>query len=179
YIEWREDSFPGYLSNVVPGRIANRLNLGGINCSVDAACASSMASIQFAMHELRSHGCDMVLAGGVDTNNSPMGFVSFSKTPAFTAHAHMRPFDAASDGMLIGEGVGVLALRRLEDAERDGQRVYAVIRGVGASSDGRFSSIYAPRQEGQELALRRAYEEAGVPPSSVGLLEAHGTGTPT
>lgn len=179
YVEWREDSFPGYLSNVVPGRIANRLNLGGINCSVDAACASSMASIQFAVHELRSHGCDMMLAGGVDTNNTPMGFVSFSKTPAFTAHAHMRPFDAASDGMLIGEGVGVLVLRRLEDAERDRQRIYAVIRGVGASSDGRFSSIYAPRQEGQELALRRAYEEAGVSPSSVGLVEAHGTGTPT
>ncbi|MDP2313843.1 MAG: beta-ketoacyl synthase N-terminal-like domain-containing protein [Pseudomonadota bacterium] len=179
YIEWREDSFPGYLSNVVPGRIANRLNLGGINCSVDAACASSMASMQFAVHELRSHSCDMMLAGGVDTNNTPMSFVSFSKTPAFTAHDHMRPFDAASDGMLIGEGVGVLVLRRLEDAERDGQRVYAVIRGVGASSDGRFSSVYAPRQEGQELALRRAYEEAGVSPSSVGLVEAHGTGTPS
>ncbi len=179
YVEWREDAFPGYLSNVVPGRIANRLNLGGINCSVDAACASSMASIQFAMHELRSHGCDLMLAGGVDTNNTPMGFVSFSKTPAFTAHDHMRPFDAASDGMLVGEGVGILALRRLEDAERDGQRVYAVIRGVGASSDGRFASIYAPRQEGQELALRRAYEASDVSPSSVGLVEAHGTGTPS
>jgi polyketide-type polyunsaturated fatty acid synthase PfaA len=178
YVEWREDSFPGYLSNVVPGRIANRLNLGGINCSVDAACASSMASIQFAMHELRSHNCDMVLAGGVDTNNSPMSFVSFSKTPAFTAHSHMRPFDAASDGILIGEGIGMMALRRLEDAELDGQRIYAVIRGVGASSDGRFNSIYAPRREGQELALRRAYEEANISPSSVGLLEAHGTGTP-
>ncbi|MFO0609011.1 MAG: beta-ketoacyl synthase N-terminal-like domain-containing protein [Polyangiales bacterium] len=179
YVEWREDSFPGYLANVVPGRIANRLNLGGVNLSVDAACASSLAALRVALHELRSGGCDMVLAGGVDTNNSPMGFVSFSKTPAFTAHDRMRPFDSASDGMLIGEGVGVVVLRRLADAERDGQRVYAVIRGVGASSDGRFSSIYAPRREGQELCLRRAYEEAGVAPESVGLVEAHGTGTPT
>jgi polyketide-type polyunsaturated fatty acid synthase PfaA len=179
YVEWREDSFPGYLSNVVAGRIANRLNLGGINCSVDAACASSMASLRYAVHELQRRSCDLMLAGGVDTNNSPMGFVSFSKTPAFTTHHRMRPFDAASDGMLIGEGLGMLVLRRLEDAERDGQRIYAVIRGIGASSDGRYKSIYAPRLEGQVLALRRAYEEAGVPPSSVGLVEAHGTGTPT
>jgi len=179
YVEWREDAFPGYLSNVVAGRVANRLDLGGINCTVDAACASSLASVQLALHELRSGNCDLMLAGGVDANNTPMGFVSFSKTPAFTTHAHMRPLDAASDGMLVGEGVGVVALRRLEDAERDGQRIYAVIRGIGASSDGRWGSIYAPRQEGQELALRRAYLEAGVPPASVGLIEAHGTGTPT
>jgi len=179
YIEWREDAFPGYLANVVAGRICNRLDLGGINCSVDAACASSMAALQFAAHELRSGNCDVMIAGGVDTNNSIMGYLSFSKTPAFTAHSHMRPFDADSDGMLIGEGIGMLVLRRLADAERDGDRIYAVVNGIGASSDGKYKSIYAPRQEGQELALRRAFREAGCRPASIGLIEAHGTGTPT
>jgi polyketide-type polyunsaturated fatty acid synthase PfaA len=179
YIDWREDAFPGYLSNVVAGRIANRLDLRGINCSIDAACASSIASLQMAARELAAGSCDVMLAGGVDLNNSVSGFLSFSKTPAFTAHEHMRPFDAASDGMLVGEGIGMLVLRRLDDAERDGDRIYAVIRGIGASSDGRFKSIYAPRMEGQELALRRAYDEAGIEPSSIGLVEAHGTGTPT
>jgi polyketide-type polyunsaturated fatty acid synthase PfaA len=179
YIEWREDAFPGYLANVVAGRICNRLDLGGINCSIDAACASSMAALQLAAHELQSGNSDVMIAGGVDTNNSIMGYLSFSKTPAFTAHHQMRPFDAASDGMLIGEGVGMLVLRRLADAERDGNRIYAVVSGIGSSSDGKYKSIYAPRQEGQELALRRAYRAAGCRPSSVGLIEAHGTGTPS
>lgn len=179
YIEWREDAFPGYLANVVAGRICNRLDLGGINCSIDAACASSLAALQLAAHELRSGNCDVMIAGGVDTNNSIMGYLSFSKTPAFTAHHQMRPFDADSDGMLIGEGVGMLVLRRLADAEHDGQRIYAVVNGIGSSSDGKYKSIYAPRQEGQELALRRAYRASGCRPSSIGLIEAHGTGTPS
>lgn len=179
YIEWREDAFPGYLANVVAGRICNRLDLGGINCTVDAACASSLAALQMAAHELRSGNCDVMIAGGVDTNNSAMGYLSFSKTPAFTAHDRMRPFDADSDGMLIGEGIGMLVLRRLADAERDGQRIYAVVTGIGASSDGKYKSIYAPRLEGQELALRRAYRDANCHPTSIGLIEAHGTGTPT
>ena len=179
YVSWQEDSFPGYLSNVVSGRISNRLDLAGINCTLDAACASSMAALQLAMYELQSHNSDMMIAGGVDTNNSIMAYISFSKTPAFTSKDHMRPFDAESDGMLIGEGLGMLVLKRLEDAERDGDRIYAVIRGLGASSDGRSKSIYAPRGEGQELAVRRALQNADVPASTIGLVEAHGTGTAT
>jgi polyketide-type polyunsaturated fatty acid synthase PfaA len=179
YIAWQEDSFPGYLSNVVAGRITNRLDLGGINCTLDAACASSMASLQLAMHELQSGNCDMMITGGVDTNNTIMAYLSFSKTPAFTSHDHMRPFDAESDGMLIGEGIGMLVLKRLDDAEQDGNRIYAVIKGIGASSDGRSKSIYAPRLEGQELALRRALRNSGCAPDSIGLIEAHGTGTAT
>ena len=179
YVTWQEDSFPGYLSNVVAGRITNRLDLGGINCTLDAACASSLASVQLAMHELHSGNCDMMIAGGVDTNNTIMAYLSFSKTPAFTSHEHMRPFDAESDGMLIGEGVGMLVLKRLGDAERDGNRIYAVIKGIGASSDGRSKSIYAPRMEGQELAVRRALRASGCDADSIGLIEAHGTGTAT
>ena len=177
YVGWQEESFPGYLSNVVAGRITNRLGLCGINCTIDAACASSLAAVQMAMHELHSGNCDMMLAGGVDTNNTAMAYLSFSKTPAFTAHSHMRPFDKDSDGMLIGEGLGMLALKRVEDAERDGDRIYALIRGIGASSDGRSKSIYAPRLEGQILAIQRALQNSGCEPSEIDLIEAHGTGT--
>lgn len=178
YVGWNEDAFPGLLANVVAGRIANRLNLGGINATIDAACASSLAAVQVAVSQLLEYRADMMIAGGVDTDNSPFTFLCFSKTPAFSRRGESRPFDAEADGMLVGEGLGMVVLKRLEDAERDGDRIYAVLRGIGASSDGRYKSIYAPRPEGQAKAIRRAYEEAGFAPETVGLIEAHGTGTP-
>src|SRR5260370_19824084 len=104
-------------------------------------------------------------------------YMCFSKTPAFSKSGHIRPFDADADGTLIGEGIGMLALRRLADAERDGNRIYAVIRGIGTASDGRFKSIYAPRADGQVTCLQRAYADADCSPGSIGLVEAHGTGT--
>jgi polyketide-type polyunsaturated fatty acid synthase PfaA len=177
YIRWEENSFPGLLGNVIAGRIANRLDLGGMNCVVDAACASSMGAMKLAISDLVEGRSDMMITGGVDTDNSIFMYMSFSKTPAFTPGTHPRPFDITSDGMMIGEGVGMIVLKRLEDAERDGDKIYAVIRGIGASSDGRYKSIYAPRGEGQEKALDRAYEDAGISPNTVGLIEAHGTGT--
>lgn len=119
----------------------------------------------------------MMLTGGVDTDNSITAYISFSKTPAVTPSETVRPFDAQSDGMMLGEGIGIVVLKRLEDAVRDNDKIYAVIKGIGTSSDGRYKSIYAPRQEGQVQALRRAYEDAGFPPETVGLIEAHGTGT--
>ncbi len=178
YVGWDENAFPGLLGNVIAGRIANRFDLGGTNCTVDAACASSLSAIHMAIGELVDHRCDMMLTGGVDADNSIFTFMCFSKTPAFSRKQEIRPFDAQADGMLAGEGIGMVLLKRLADAERDGDRIYAVIRGVGSSSDGRFKSIYAPRPEGQAKALRRAYEDAGFDPSTVGLIEAHGTGTP-
>jgi acyl transferase domain-containing protein len=177
YVKWDENAFPGMLANVVAGRIANRLNLGGINCVVDAACASSFAALKMAVSDLIEHRSDMMLTGGVDTDNSIMAYISFSKTPAVTPGDKVQPFDAKSDGMMLGEGIGMIVLKRLEDAERDGDKIYAVIRGIGTSSDGRFKSIYAPRKEGQVKALERAYDDAGFNPSTVGLVEAHGTGT--
>ncbi len=177
YVEWNENSFPGLLGNVIAGRIANRLNLGGMNATVDAACASSLAAVQVAISQLLEHRCNMVIAGGVDTDNSPLTFLCFSKTPAFSKRGEIRPFDEQADGMLAGEGIGMVLLKRLEDAERDGDLIYAVIRGIGSSSDGRYKSIYAPRPEGQAKAIRRAYEDAAVEPETVGLIEAHGTGT--
>lgn len=177
YAPWNENSFPGLLGNVIAGRIANRLDLGGMNTVVDAACASSLAAVKSAISELVEGRAEMMLTGGVDTDNSPFTYLCFSKTPAFSPSGEIRPFAEQADGMLIGEGLGMMVLKRLEDAERDGDRIYAVIRGIGSSSDGKFKSIYAPRPSGQSLAIKRAYEDAGCPPQSVGLIEAHGTGT--
>jgi polyketide-type polyunsaturated fatty acid synthase PfaA len=175
--EWRESTFPGLLTNVVAGRIANRFDLKGTNCTADAACASSFASLHLAVDELIVGQSDLVITGGVDTCNNPFMFVCFSKTPALSISNDCRPFSDKADGMILGEGLGFVALKRLEDAERDGDKIYAVIRGVGSSSDGRAKSIYAPLPEGQALALRRAYESAGYSPATIDLVEAHGTGT--
>ncbi|WP_344404258.1 SDR family NAD(P)-dependent oxidoreductase [Streptomyces longisporus] len=177
YIPWEENSFPGMLGNVVAGRIANRFDLGGTNCTVDAACASSLAAVKLAVSELIEGRADMMITGGCDAENTILMYMCFSKTPAFSKSQQIRPFDESADGTLIGEGIGMLALKRLADAERDGDRIYAVLRGIGTSSDGRFKSIYAPRAEGQQLALRRAYDDAGVSVDSIELFEAHGTGT--
>ncbi|BCJ73669.1 hypothetical protein CS0771_32130 [Catellatospora sp. IY07-71] len=178
FAPWQENSFPGMLGNVVAGRVANRFDLGGINCTVDAACASSLAALRMAVDELVSGRADLMLTGGVDAENTILMYLCFSKTPAFSRTDRIRPFDEDSDGTMIGEGLGMLALKRLADAERDGDRIYAVIRGLGSSSDGRFKSIYAPRREGQVTALRRAYADAGLTPADIGLIECHGTGTP-
>ncbi|MFN6497359.1 MAG: beta-ketoacyl synthase N-terminal-like domain-containing protein [Nostoc sp. DedQUE01] len=177
YVKWDENAFPGMLANVVAGRIANRLNFGGMNCVVDAACASSFGALKMAISELVEYRSDMMLTGGVDTDNTIMAYISFSKTPAVSPSENVKPFDAKSDGMMLGEGICMIVLKRLEDAERDGDKIYAVIKGIGTSSDGRYKSIYAPRKEGQVKALERAYEDAGFSPATVGLMEAHGTGT--
>ncbi|GGI73938.1 type I polyketide synthase [Shewanella gelidii] len=177
YIHWEENSFPGSLGNVIAGRIANRLDLGGMNCVVDAACAGSLAAMRMALTELVEGRSEMMITGGTCTDNSPSMYMSFSKTPAFTTNETIQPFDIDSKGMMIGEGIGMVMLKRLEDAERDGDKIYSVIKGIGASSDGKFKSIYAPRPEGQAKALKRAYDDAGFEPHTVGLIEAHGTGT--
>ncbi|WP_298774840.1 type I polyketide synthase, partial [uncultured Shewanella sp.] len=177
YVHWEENSFPGSLGNVIAGRIANRFDLGGMNCVVDAACAGSLAAMRMAISELVDGRSDVMITGGVCTDNSPYMYMSFSKTPAFTTQEVIQPFDIDSKGMMIGEGIGMVALKRLEDAERDGDKIYAVIKGVGSSSDGKFKSIYAPRPEGQAKALKRAYDDAGFAPHTLGLIEAHGTGT--
>jgi acyl transferase domain-containing protein len=177
YIPWQENSFPGLLGNVVAGRISNRLDLRGTNCVVDAACASSMSAIHLAILELLSGRSDMVVTGGVDTLNDIFMHMCFAKTQALSATGDARPFSKDADGTVLGEGIGILILKRLEEAEKDGNRIYAVIRGLGSSSDGKSQSIYSPSVEGQANALRSAYQNAGINPASVGLIEAHGTGT--
>ncbi|MFD7083796.1 SDR family NAD(P)-dependent oxidoreductase [Streptomyces sp. NPDC059918] len=172
-----EDSFPGILANVIAGRVANRLDLGGANCTVDAACASSLAALDLACRQLRDGDSDMVLCGGADVHNGINDYLLFASVRALSPGGRCRPFDSEADGIALGEGVGTLVLKRLADAERDGDRVYAVIKAVGASSDGRSLGLTAPRPEGQRRALERAYARAGVSPREVGLVEAHGTGT--
>jgi len=177
FVPWQEASFPGLLGNVVAGRIANRLDLGGANFVTDAACASSLSALQAGLQQLYLGDADLVIAGGVDALNDILMFMCFSKTPAFSKSGDCRPFSDQADGTILGEGVAMFALRRLEDAERDGNEIYAVVTGLGAASDGRATSVYAPRPEGQALAIRRAYEAAGYDPATVEMVEAHGTGT--
>lgn len=177
YLEWNEDSFPGFLGNVACGRIASYFNLGGTSYMVDAACASSLAAVKAAIGELTDGSCDAVLTGGINLENSIFSFLCFSKTPALSRSNQSRPFDADSDGMMLGDGIGIVVLKRLEDAVRHGDRIYSVIKALTASSDGRARSVFAPRSEGQVKAMKRAYERAAVSPADIQLIEAHGTGT--
>ena len=177
YVAWQEGSFPGLLGNVVAGRICNRLDLRGTNCVVDAACASSLSAVHLALLEITSGRSDMVVTGGVDTLNDIFMHMCFAKTRILSPTGDARPFSIDADGTVLGEGIGLVVLKRLADAEQDGDRIYAVIRGIGSSSDGKSQSIYAPRADGQAMALRRAYDHAGIDPGTVDLVETHGTGT--
>lgn len=171
-----EDTMPGELSNIIAGRVANVFDLGGKNFTIDAACASSVAAVETAIHALAAGECDMAFAGAFDRMQEASTFVKFAKIGALSPDGSF-PFDARANGFVMGEGGGVLLLKRLEDAERDGDRIYAVIRGVGSSSDGKGRGIVAPRKEGQVLAMRRALEAAGTDAGEIDLVECHGTGT--
>ena len=171
-----EDTMPGELGNVIAGRIANVFNFYGPNFVTDAACASSLAALQAAVDGLVTHAFDAVLTGGVDRNMSVEGFVKFSKIGALSPDGS-RPFAEGANGFVMGEGAAIFLLKRLVDAERDGDRIYAVIRGIGSSSDGKGKGITAPNPAGQQRAVERAWKNAAVSPASVGLIEAHGTST--
>ncbi len=174
--EITEDSMPGELPNIVSGRVANVLNLRGPNFITDAACASSFAAIQAAVEMLSEHQVDAVVAGGVDRNMGASSFVKFCKIGALSATGS-RPFGDGADGFVMGEGAGIFILKRLADAEQAGDRIYVVIRGVGGASDGKGKGITAPNPIGQQLAIRRAWEHAGLDPATATLIEAHGTST--
>lgn len=172
------DIAPGLVPNVMTGRIANRLDLQGPNYIVDAACASSLLAVRACMSELLSGESDLMLAGGVNASLPPEVSVIFSQLGALSPSSRVRPFSSGADGTLLGEGLGVVALKRLADARACGDRIYAVLRGVGSSSDGRGQGLLAPRFEGEILAIRRAYEMTAIDPHSLDLIEAHGTGIP-
>ncbi|WP_197210343.1 type I polyketide synthase [Synechococcus sp. CBW1004] len=175
--EWDEESFPGLLLNVAAGRVANRFDLGGSNYIVDAACASSLAALSLAVKELQSGRSNLAIAGGVDTVQNPLAYMCFSKTQALSPSGVPRPFDSNAEGITIAEGLAVVVLKRRRDAERDGDRIYAIIKAVEGSSDGRGLGMTAPRSEGQQRAVQRACAWAQVPAQTLGLYEAHGTGT--
>jgi len=174
--EINEDTMPGELSNVIAGRVANVFNLTGPNYVTDAACASSLAALQSAVEGLNAHNFDAVLTGGVDRGMGVEAFVKFSKIGALSADGS-RPYADGANGFVMGEGAGIFLLKRLEDAERDGDKIYAVIRGIGSSSDGKGKGITAPNPSGQQQAIARAWANAGLSPATVTMIEGHGTST--
>ncbi|MEO4046069.1 beta-ketoacyl synthase N-terminal-like domain-containing protein [Pseudomonas sp. CAU 1711] len=172
------DIAPGLVPNVMTGRIANRLNLKGPNYIVDAACSSSLLAVNAAMDELRSGRSRLMIAGGVNASLPAEVSVIFTQLGALSGRGKVRPFEQGSDGTLLGEGLGMVVLKRLDDALADGDRIYAVLRGIGQASDGRGTGLLAPSEEGEALSIRRAYAGSGVDPASISLVEAHGTGIP-
>lgn len=168
---------PGLSPNVLTGRIANRFDLKGPNYIVDGACASGLIALELGISELQSGRCDLVLTGGAQASTPPQIQMIFCQLGALS-RSQIQPFGQMADGTLLSEGLGMLLLKRLADAERDGDRIYAVVKGVGTSSDGKALGLLAPRPEGEILALQRAYEKSGIAPESIGLIEAHGTGIP-
>ncbi|WP_340374528.1 beta-ketoacyl synthase N-terminal-like domain-containing protein [Streptomyces sp. SS7] len=171
----------GLVPNLAASRVANRLDLRGPAYTVDAACASSLVAVDQAVGELASGRCDLMLAGGVHHCHDITLWSVFSQLRALSPSQRIRPFHRDADGILIGEGTGVVVLKRLADAERDGDRIYAVIRGTGVASDGRAAGLVNPDPGGQAAAVRQAWRAAGLDPAApgaLGLLEAHGTATP-
>ncbi|HET6707944.1 beta-ketoacyl synthase N-terminal-like domain-containing protein [Amycolatopsis sp.] len=174
--EFRPETAAGLVPNLAAARVANRLDLGGPAYTVDAACASSLVAVDQAIGELTRGRCDVVLAGGAHQTQDDTLWSLFTQLGALSPSRRISPLSREADGMLLGEGTAIVVLKRLADARRDGDRVYAVIRGSGTSSDGRGASLLSPSVAGQTLALRRAW--AGRDPAEIGLLEAHGTATP-
>ncbi|MEV7414946.1 beta-ketoacyl synthase N-terminal-like domain-containing protein [Streptomyces sp. NPDC089919] len=177
----RPDASIGLVPSFTAARIANRLDFQGPAYTLDAACASSLLAVDQAVGLLAAGRCDLVVAGAVHHCHIATLWSVFTQLRALSPSEHIRPFDRRADGTLLSEGTGVVLLKRLADAERDGDRIYAVLRGVGVAGDGRAASLMSPLVDGQVRALERAWRDAGLDPGSpgaLGLLEAHGTGTP-
>ncbi|MEV7559104.1 aminotransferase class I/II-fold pyridoxal phosphate-dependent enzyme [Streptomyces sp. NPDC089795] len=172
-------SLPGSLLNMAPGTVSRHFDLGGPSYAVDAACSGSLVALDHAVAQLRQGSCRIAVVGGVYLNLTPDSLIGFSTLRALSATGMCRPFDEGADGFVLGEGAGAVVVRPLADALAAGDRVYAVIKGIGSANDGASPGPLAPAPEGQLRAMRRAYDDAGVAPSSVGFLEAHGTGTAT
>ncbi|MER8095688.1 beta-ketoacyl synthase N-terminal-like domain-containing protein [Streptomyces goshikiensis] len=177
----RPDASIGLVPSFTAARTANRLDFRGPAYTLDAACASSLLAVDQAVGLLAAGRCDAVVAGAVHHCHIATLWSVFTQLRALSPSERIRPFDRRADGTLLSEGTGVLLLKRLADAERDGDRIYAVIRGTGVAGDGRAASLMSPLVAGQVQALERAWREAGLDPrapGALGLLEAHGTGTP-
>jgi acyl transferase domain-containing protein len=169
-------TIPGQLTNATAGRLAHRLDLDGASFVVDAASASSLVALDLAVRALRDRRANLAIVGAVYLEADVDFPLVFRQLNALSPSGTSRPFAADADGMLPGEGVGVLILKRKADAERDGDRIYAVIRGIGIASDGRSHGLAAPSARGHARAIRRAYRAAGIDPSTVMLVEGHGLG---
>ncbi|WP_433335097.1 beta-ketoacyl synthase N-terminal-like domain-containing protein [Spirillospora sp. CA-294931] len=168
----------GAAMSVIAGRLSYLLDLRGPSLVVDTACSSSLVAVHQAVQSLRSGESDTALAGGVNALLSPAVTVNFDRAGAMAADGRCKTFAADADGYVRGEGCGVVVLKRLADARRDGDRVLAVLRGSAVNSDGRSNGLMAPRAQAQAAVLRSACSAAGVDPREVDYVEAHGTGTP-
>lgn len=172
------DTAMGLIPNLVASLVANRFNLGGVAYTVDAACASSLIAIDQAVNELTSRRSNLMIAGGVHVGQNTAFWSIFNQLGALSKKGKITPFDTQADGLLIGEGCGFVVLKRLDDAVRDDDKIYAVLKGIGVSSDGSGTSVMSPAVKGQLKAIQQAWENAGLPAKDIGYIEAHGTGTP-
>lgn len=166
-----------YVTGLPAGLLAKSLGLGGACYTLDAACASSLYAVKLACDELLTHRATAMLAGGLSRPDSLYTQMGFSQLRALSPTGRCSPFDRKGDGLIVGEGAGVVVLKRLADAQRDGDRIHALIRGTGLSND-LEGNLLAPSSEGQLRALRMAYAQAGWTPQMVDLIECHATGTP-
>ncbi|WP_029285383.1 type I polyketide synthase [Pedobacter sp. R20-19] len=172
------DTAMGLIPNLVASLVANRFNLGGLAFTLDAACASSLLAVDHAVQELNSGRCKMVIAGGVHLGQNAAFWSIFSQLGALSKQEKIKPFDQHADGLIIGEGCGFVVLKKLDDALQDQDKIYAVIKGIGVSSDGSGTSVMSPSVKGQLKAVAQAWENSALDPQNIGYLEAHGTGTP-
>ncbi len=166
-----------WVAGLPAAMLAKGLGLGGDRFCIDAACASSLFTVELAVDALRQGRLDAVLAGGLSRPDSLYTQMGFSQLLAVSPTGRCSPFDRKSDGLVVGEGAGVLVLKRLSDARQHGDRIRAVIHSVGLSNDVE-GSLLAPSREGQLRAMQGAYRTAGWTPSQVDLVECHATGTP-
>jgi len=173
----RNECLSSRVTSLPAAILARSLGLGGGSYTLDAACASSLYAVKLACDELISHRTDLMLAGGVSRPDNLYTQVGFSQLRALSPSGCCSPFDESADGLVVGEGAGILALKRLDDALRDGDEIFGLIRGMGLSNDLR-GNLLAPDSEGQLRAMRRAYESAEWSPHDIDLIECHGTGTP-
>ncbi|MGE3805181.1 MAG: beta-ketoacyl synthase N-terminal-like domain-containing protein [Gemmataceae bacterium] len=166
-----------YVAGLPAGLLAQALGLGGGAFTLDAACASSLYAVKLAVDALQAGRADAMLAGGLSRPDSLYTQMGFAQLRALSARGRCAPFDAHGDGLVVGEGSGIVLLKRLDDALRDEDRIHAVIAGIGLSND-RHGRLLAPSSEGQLRAMHAAYVRAGWQPETVDLIECHATGTP-
>ncbi|MCW6011239.1 type I polyketide synthase, partial [Micromonospora sp. CPCC 205371] len=164
--------------SIAANRLSYLLDLRGPSMAVDSACSSSLVATHLAVRSLRSGETDCALVGGVNLMLLPALTVAFGQGGGLAPGGRCRPFDAAAEGIVRAEGCGMIVLKRLSDATRDGDRVIAVVRGSAVNSGGRSGALVAPNPKAQEQVLREAYADAGLDPAAVDYVEAHGTGTP-